>query len=245
MFVAWGSFSDMIETVAYTITTTVLGFKMKVIMFRGDEIQHFVQTVQKNFFIHGTELSTENRKIIKNTMKLSRKITVAYATMSTVVWVLFLTGPLTSFGVMLQTHNTTNISSETLVYGRKLPVQIWTPLDLTRSPQYAIAYVYVMLSGGVSSLILVGTETFCITTFVCLTGQFELLCDSIRNASEKVKYRLEKKRQSSAGNNGINRRLKFTSDKKTKIQYSRANIDSVSSANGKGNIKYASHKSFL
>ena len=78
LFVAWGNFSDMTETIAYTITMTVISLKMNVIMFRSDEVQHIVKTVQENFFIHGTELSIENRKIIKNAIKLARQFTVAY-----------------------------------------------------------------------------------------------------------------------------------------------------------------------
>ena len=57
LFVARGNFSDTIENIAYAITLTVLTLKMNVIMFRSDEVQHIVKTVQENFFIHGTELS--------------------------------------------------------------------------------------------------------------------------------------------------------------------------------------------
>ena len=242
LFVTWGSFSDMIETFAYTITLTVVGLKMNVIVFRSDEVEHIVKTVQENFFIHGTELSIENRKIIKNAMKLARKITIAYVTVQTTVAVMFFFSPLFIFNVTLQTHNTTNISSETLVYNLKLPIQFWTPLDLSQIPQFGIAYTYWALAGVVCTLNLVGIETFCMTTFIYLTGQFELLCDSIRNASEKVKYRLDRRQHSSAGSNGINKRLEFTSDKKTKIHYSRANTDSVSSAKGKGNIMDVTHQ---
>jgi hypothetical protein len=226
----------MVETVAYTITLTILALKIRVIMFRADEIQHVVRMAQENFFIHGTELSTENRKIIKNTMKLARKITVAYATMTAFAWVMFLLSPLASFDAMPQTQNTTNISSDPPVHDLKLPIQCWTPLDVTRSPQYEIVYMYVAVTGCVCSLTLVGVESLCMTGFVYLAGQFELLCDSIRNASEKVKYRLDKRRKPSAGSVGINRRLQFASDKKTNIQYSRANTGSVSSAKGKGNV---------
>jgi len=233
LFLVWGSFSDMIETIAYSITLTVLALKMNVIIFRSDEVQRIVKTVQENFFIHGNEISIENRKIIKNAMKLARKITLVYLTMQITAWFVFLFGPMISFDVTLQTHNTKNISSKTLVYDRKLPVRLWIPLDVTRSPQFEIAYTYIVLSGSIGTVNLAGIEIFCLTTFIYLTGQFELLCDSIKNASEKVKYRLDKRQHSSAGSNGINKRLEFTSDKKTKIQYSRAKADSVSSAKGK------------
>ena len=245
LFVARENFSDMVETIAYTITMTVYAFKINVIVFRGDEVQHIVKTVQENFFIHGTELSIENRNIIKNAMKLARKITISYLTLQTIVWFVFLFGPLVSFDVMLQTHNSTNLSSETVVYDRKLPVQIWTPLDVTRSPQFEIAYTYTILTGSISTLNLVGTEIFCMTTFIYLTGQFELLCDSIRNASENVKYRLDKRQHSSADSNGTNKRLEFTSDKKTKFQHSSSNTESVHSANGNGNIIYMTYHSSL
>ena len=239
LFVTWGSFSDMIETISYTITMTVFALKMNVFMLRGDEVQLIVKMIQDNFFIHGTELSTENRKIIKHTMKLARKVTVAYATLQMTVGAVFIFGPLTSFDVVLQTHNTTNKSSESLVYDRNLPIQLWIPLDITRSPQFEIAYTYVALAGFANSANMVGIEIFCMTNFIYLTSQFELLCDSIRNASEKVKYRLHKRQHSAAGS------LEFTSDKKTKIQYPRANTDSVSSAKGKGNIIYEKQKSSL
>ena len=245
LFVVWGSFSNMIETIAYSITLTVLALKMNVIMFRSDEVQHIVKTAQENFFIHGTELSIENRKIIKNAMKLTRQLTVTYATLQMILSVVFLFGPLIAFDVILQTHNTTNISSEKFVYDRKLPVRSWIPLDVTRSPQFEIAYTYLVLIGYIITVNSVGIEIFCMTIFIYLTAQFELLCDSIRNASEKVKYRLDKRQRSSAGSNGINKRLEFTSDKNTKIQYSRANTDSVSSAKGKGNIIDVTHKTSL
>jgi len=245
LFVARRNFSDMIETIAYTITLTVLALKMNVIVFRGDEVQHIIKTVQENFFIHGTELSIENRKIVKNAMKRARKITIAYLTLQSIVWVIFMFGPLISFDVMLQTHNTTNISSETVVYDRKLPIQFWTPLDVTLSPQFEIAYSYIMLTGSITTMNLVGIELFCMTILIYLTGQFELLCDSIRNASENVKFRLDKRQRSSSGSNGTNKRLEFTSDKKTKFQHSRANTESVNSAKGKGNIIYTIHQSSL
>jgi hypothetical protein len=245
LFVAWGSFSDMTETIAYIITATVISLKMNVIMFRSDEVQHIVKTVQENFFIHGTELSIENRRIIKNVIKLAKKITIAYATLQMTAAFVFFVGPMITFDVMLQTHNTTNISSETIVYERNLPVQFWTPLDLTRSPQFWLAYTYTVLAGSVCAMYNIAIEIFCVTTFIYLTGQFELLCDSIRNASEKVKYRIKKRQHSSAGSNGINKRLEFTEDKKAKIQYSRADTESVSSAKGKRSIIYATHQSSL
>ena len=83
----------MIETIAYSITLTVLAMKMNVIIFRSDEVQRIFKTVQENFFIHGTELSIENRKIIKDVMKLGRQLTVAYATLQTTVSFVFLFSP--------------------------------------------------------------------------------------------------------------------------------------------------------
>jgi hypothetical protein len=153
LFVAREIFSDMIENIAYeniayAITLTVLTSKMNVIMFRSDKVQHIVTTVQENFFIHGTELSIENRKIIKYGIKLLRKITIAYLTLQTSVWVVYLAGPQISFDVMLQTHNTTNISSETVVYERKLPLRIWIPLDVTRSPQFNKFHNHTELDGN-------------------------------------------------------------------------------------------------
>jgi predicted RNA methylase len=206
-------------------------------MFRSEEVQHTFKTVQDNIFIHGTELSIENRRIINNAINLARKITIVYATFQTIAAFVFLVDPMFTFEVMLQRHNATNISSERVVYNRTLPVRFWTTLDLTRSKQFEFThlYTYTVLQGSAITLYSVAIETFCMTTFIYLTGQFELLCYSIRNASEKVKYRIEKRQHSSGGSNGITKRLKFTADKKTKIQYSRADTELAGSAKGKGN----------
>jgi hypothetical protein len=175
-------------------------------------------------------------------MKRTRKIAIGYLTLQTIVWVVFLFGPLISFDVVLQTHNTTNISSETVVYDGKLPIPFWTPMDVTRSPQFEIAYTYIVLMGSINTLNLVGIEIFCMTIFIYLTGQFELLRDSIRNASEKVIHRLDTRQRSSADSNGINKRLEFRSDKKTKFQHSRAVSESVNSTKGNANIIYTTHQ---
>ena len=224
----------MIETIAYSITLTVLAMKMNVIIFRSDEVQRIVKTVQENFFIHGTELSIENRKIIKDVMKLGRQLTVAYATLQTTVSFVFLFSPrcLPSMYYFRHTIQQT-LALKRLFMPRSCLFKFWTPLDLTQTPQFGMVYTYWAVTGFICTVNLVRTETFCMTTFIYLTGQFELLCDSIKNASEKVKYRLDKRQHSSAGSNGINKRLEFTSDKKTKIQYSTAKADSVSSAKGK------------
>jgi hypothetical protein len=163
----------------------------------------------------------------------------------TSVWVVYLAGQQIAFDVMLQTHNTTNISSETVVYDSKLPFRIRIPLDVTRSPQFKIAHTYIALTGSIITLKLMAIEIFSVSTFIYLTDQLKLLYDSIRNASEKVKYRIDKRQHSSAGSNGITKRRVFTSDKKTKIQYSRGDTESVSSTKGKGNIIYATHQSSL
>jgi hypothetical protein len=241
LFVAWESFSDMIETISYIITLTLFAFKIYVMIIRGDEVQHIVKTVQENFFIHETELSIENRKIIKNTISQARKMTIAYVTIYALAIVVFLLSPLISFDAILQTHNATNISSETLVYDRKLPLQLWTPLDVTRSPQFEIAYTYVAISISINAVNITGIDVFCITTFLYLTGQFELLCDSLRNASERVEYRLHERTHSSTCNDRINKHLDLTSDK-TAIRLSKANTDSVVSAKGKVYIIYMTQK---
>jgi hypothetical protein len=238
LFVAWGSFVDMLETYAYCISFTLYFLKFYVILFRSDEVQHIINTAQENFIIHGSELSTENRNIIKNTMKFARKITIAYATMNISSLIIYtILGPLISVHVPFQTQNAANISFESHASNRKLPFETWFPVDVTKSPRFEIAYMYLSATAVVNMWNLVGIEVFFMTTFIYITGQFELLCDSIRNASERVTYRLNQRQLASAGSDGINEPHGFTSDKEKRIRYSNGNTESgIIPAMGKANI---------
>jgi hypothetical protein len=241
LFVAWGSFIDMLETYAYCISMTVYFFKFYVILFRNDEVQHIINTVQKNFIIHGSDLSTENRNIIKNTMKFARNITIAYGTMNISSLIIYtILGPLISVSVPFQTQNAANISSESHVSNRKLPFETWFPVDVTQSPRFEIAYMYMSTTAVVNMWNFVGIETFFMTTFIYLTGQFELLCDSIRNASERVTYRLNLRHLALAGSDDINEPHELTSDKEKTIRYSNGNTESsIIPAKGKVHIIYS------
>jgi hypothetical protein len=240
LFVAWGSFVDMLETYAYCITLIVYSFKFYVILFRTDEVQHIIDTVKENFFIHGSELSTENRNIIKNTIKFARKITVTYATINICLVIIYtLLGPLISVSVPFQTRNAANISSEGHVSKRKFPFETWFPVDVTQSPRFEIAYMYLSTTTVVNSWNFSAIEMFFMTTFIYITGQFELLCDSIRNASERVKNRLNLRQVASAGSDDSNEPRDFTSDKEKAARHSNGNTESsIIPAMGKINIIY-------
>lgn len=238
LFVEWGSFIDMLETYAYSISCTVYFLKFYVILFRNVEVQHITNTVQENFVIHGKELSTENRTIIKKTIKFARKITIAYGTMNIASLTIYtILGPLISASVPFQTQNEANNSSEIHVSNRKLPFEIWFPVDVTQSPRFEIAYMYLSATSVVNMWNFVGIEAFFMTTFIYLTGQFELLCDSIRNASQRVTYRLNQRQLASAGGDDINEPHDFTSDKEKRNSYSNGNTESsIIPAMGKVNI---------
>jgi hypothetical protein len=240
LFVAWTSFIDMLETVAYCISMIVYALKFYVILFRHDEVQHITNTVQENFIIHGSELSTENRNIIKNTVKSARRVTIAYATMNISSLIIYtILGPLISAKVPFHTQNATNISSESHVSNRKLPFETWFPVDVTHSPRFEIAYMYLSITAVVNTCNFVGIEVFLMTTFIYITGQFELLCDSIRNASERVTYRLNQRQLASADSDDINESNEFTSDKQKKIGFSDGNTESsIIPAMGKETITY-------
>jgi hypothetical protein len=240
LFVAWGSFNDMLETIAYCISLVVYSLKYHVMLFRNDEVQQITNTVQENFIIHGSALSTENRNVIKNTIKLARKIAIFYATMYTFSLVIYtILGPLVSASVPFQTQNATNISSESRASNRKLPFETWFPMDVTQSPRFEIAYMYLSTTAIINTWNMVGTDLFFMTTFIYITGQFELLCDSIRNASERVTYRLNQRQLATASSDDSNEPHEFTLEKKKRIQYSNGNTEpSIIPEMGKVNISY-------
>jgi hypothetical protein len=168
------------------------------------------------------------------------KVTIAYATTNLSSLIMYtILGPLISATVPFHTQNATNISSESHVSNRKLPFETWFPVDVTHSPRFEIAYMYLSTTGVVNTWNFVGIEAFFMTTFIYITGQFELLCDSIRNASERVAYRLNQRQFAVAESDEINKPHQFTSDKEEKIGFSDGNIESsISPAMGKENITY-------
>jgi hypothetical protein len=224
MFVAWGSFIDMLETIAYCISMTVYSLKFHVILFRSDDVRHITNAVQENFTIHGSELSTENKNIIKNAIQLARKISIAYASMYTVSLIIYtILGPLISANMPFHTQSTGNDSNEIHVPNRKLPFDTWFPVDVSESPRFEIAYVYLSTTGIINTWNIVGIELFFMTNFIYITGQFELLCDSIRNASERVACRLSQTQLISAVSDDIDDPEMFMSNKEKSIPYSKEN----------------------
>lgn len=242
--VAWSGFTDMLETIAYCISMTVCALKFRVIIFRSTEVQHITDAVQENFIIHSKELSTENRNIIKNAIKLARKITIAYATIYTCSLVIYtILGPLISASVPFQAERAGNDSSILDVSNLKLPFEIWFPVDVTRSPRFEIAYVYLSATGIINVWNIVAIEVFFMTNFIYITSQFELLCDSIRNASETVACRLRKTQLAPAESDNINELQVFTSNKEKIIRHYNDNTESsIIHAMGKENITYSIQK---
>jgi hypothetical protein len=241
LLIMWGTSEDMFETIAYSITMTVFVLKIRLMLFKKEDVNDIVQTVQENFIIHGNELSTENTQIIKNTIKLGRKVTIAYAVMLTTSIALFiLPAPLISLEVPLQMLNTANISSEARISDRRLPFVVWFPVNVTQSPMFETAYIYLSTAGAINSYNMISLEVFCMTTVIYTAGQFELLGDSIRNASQRVKYRLNGVQRSSDGTDNIDELQKFTSVKNKMIQHSDANTEStVTPAIGKVTVTYS------
>jgi hypothetical protein len=241
VIVAWSGFTDMLDSIAYCISMAVYCLKFRVIIFRSDEVQHITDAVQENFIIHSRELSTENRNIIKNAIKLARKITFVYATMYASSLVIYtILGPLISASVPFQTEYAGNDSSRPNVSNLTLPFNIWFPVDVTGSPRFEIAYVYLSTTGIIDTWNIVAIEVFFMTNFIYITGQFELLCDSIRNASERVTYRLSQTQLAPADGDVISERQMFASDKEKIIRHCNENTESsIISAMGKENITYS------
>jgi hypothetical protein len=239
--VAWSGFTDMLETIAYCISMTVCSLKLRVIIFRSDEVQYITDAVQENFIIHSKELSTENRNIIKNAIKLARKITFAFATIYTCSLVIYtILGPLISASLPFQTEIAGNASSTHNVSNLKLPFEVWFPVDVTGSPRFEIAYVYLSATGIINVWNIAAVEVFFMTNFIYITGQFELLCDAIRNASEKVASRLSQTQLAPADSDDINEPQVFASDKEKIIGHHNENTESrIIHAMGKETITYS------
>ncbi|PSN50592.1 Odorant receptor 55a [Blattella germanica] len=176
------NFDDFVEVMPLCISMTIFYLKLYAFIFRRNEIEDIIQKVRENFFIHGNGLTSENKTIIMSTIKQGKKFTIIYLSWNGFVNVFYgVVSPL--LAPVPEMANGTDAIYE-------LPMKIWTPLDLSVSPNYEIVSVYVSLTCIVIGFNFFLTELFIMVLIIYCTGQFELLCDSLSKASTNVKRKL-------------------------------------------------------
>ncbi|PSN50590.1 Odorant receptor 55a [Blattella germanica] len=176
------NFDDLVEVLPICISTTIFYIKIYAFFFRRIEMEHIVQNVRDNFFIHRNGLTLENKTIIMSTLNQGKKFTIIYLSWNCFVNCLFsVVTPL--LATAPETANGTDAVSP-------LIIKIWTPVDHTVSPNYEIISLYISITCIMLGFDIFVTDLFIMILIIYCTGQFELLSDSLSKASVNVKKKL-------------------------------------------------------
>ncbi|PSN30185.1 Odorant receptor 52 [Blattella germanica] len=186
------------EMVIMGIAHVILLFKLYLFYFRKKELEQVMSDVKKNFHIHGNRLTTENQKIIYETMLKARYICVTFAIMlyfSFFVYCDIL--PLVTIKNHEYTFNFEStgclIHNITITYSEmRLPIDVWLPYSLKKTFVFQLTYTLLLIGCQVEAFNYISTDALFITLILYISGQFELLCDSLRSMPKNLEIRLAK-----------------------------------------------------
>ncbi|KAJ9601440.1 hypothetical protein L9F63_000407, partial [Diploptera punctata] len=180
---------EKVELTILGISQSVLLCKLWIFSIKKKKIQKLFNTLGKNFFIHKTYITTENIKIINSVLTFSRQLSILYG-LNLNFGIIFYTY-FTPFMISNDDAGVNNGTNITFVQERKLPYTIWIPIDKNTSKFYYVTYVILLLTANSVGLVLMSTQASILTFLICLKGQFQILCDALRNLTRNVSRRLE------------------------------------------------------
>ena len=180
---------EKMELLIFSIAQGIIQCKFYVFRIKEKELQCLFDELKRNFFIHKPYITTESRKIINSTLRITRKLNIIYALFINFS-IIFYIGVAPFF---ISSHNIEENSGNnvTLIEHRRLPYPIWVPIDVDTSRFYHVVYIMLLLMSQSTALLLMAIQCSIFTTLLCLKGQFQLLCDSLRNLPKNTVHRLE------------------------------------------------------
>ncbi|PSN30186.1 Odorant receptor 53 [Blattella germanica] len=200
--------TDEVESFITSIAHSILLFKVSIIYFHKEDLKCIMTLVKRNFYIHDKKLTTENEDIIVVTLQKAKFVTIVFVTMITSTFFIyagilpFLTATENEYGIMSEfddplTHNTTFRELH-----MRLPVNVWIPLDVNKSLNYELVFVPLLVGCVVEGLNLTVIDSLYFTLMIYMTGQFELLCDSIHKISQDTTQRFLETKENTLDNQG-------------------------------------------
>ena len=178
------SLEDGVEVMSIFLTQVRSGMKIMTFVIYRKEIQKLIRAVYENFYIHGTELTAHESRIIRETIKYARKISIGYVTLYCMTALSMILQPLTSVQRDKANEDTLNRTREA---HRNLPFNSWYPnWDKTKSPEYEIEYLSQAMLTVLEAWCLGSIDTFCVTLMIHVGCQFDLLGISLRSISKNV-----------------------------------------------------------
>ena len=182
------SLQNKTESIIIFLTEFTLLSKIGIHVFKKDQFEDLIISVKKNFFIHKTYLSTENREIIHSNMKLLKQLSNVYAIFVTLGIIFYF-----DISPLITSGNTegSNERNVTAVSERKLPAPLWVPVHIETSNLYHTFYAFFLLIGHSLFLVVGSVQVVLFVFVICLRCQFELLSDALRSLTRNVRHRLQ------------------------------------------------------
>lgn len=173
MTVNWGHLSNPTENI-YTIGCSIMAIvKELTIIFNTKNIQSLVNILDNELAVPRKLGSPhEQEQIAKGCKKQARMFTLIFIPMCAFVGTSFSFVP---FVDILLGHSTTGVSSQ-----RPMPYTAWFPFNVTETPAYEVAYIYLSLETAYTSVYIAACDTLFVALIIHLGGQFQILQVSLR-----------------------------------------------------------------
>ncbi|PSN40045.1 Odorant receptor 54 [Blattella germanica] len=184
MYVLRDDTENALEMIGWIITHIILCYKLYVFVIRKPEINYLISTLPKNFVIDGKNRRIDNKDLADIVMKGARSVVMTYAIVMGSSIVLYVDiSPLINYMTSAAEVQNITLFNQTEGAQRELPVRLWLPFDTTETPMFEITYVYLAICAHTEGMLSCSIDVFCMSVIIILTGQFELLCDALKNST--------------------------------------------------------------
>jgi hypothetical protein len=148
--------------------------KELTIIFKTKNIQSLVNILDNELAVPRKNGSPQHQKqIVRACKKQARMFTLIFMSMCAFVGTSFSFVP---FADILLDHSTTGSSSH-----RPMPVTAWFPFNVTETPAYEVAYIYLSLEAAYTGVYIASCDALFVALIIHLSGQFQILQASLRD----------------------------------------------------------------
>jgi hypothetical protein len=179
IIVNWGHLDNLAENI-YTIGCSITAIvKELTIIFNTKNIQSLVNILDNELAVPIKQGSSQQKEQIARTCKnQARMFTLIFISMCAFVGTSFSFVP---FADNLLGHSTTGVSSP-----RPMPYTAWFPFNVTETPAYEVAYIYMSLETTYTSVYIASCDALFVAIIIHLCGQFQILQVSLRDIKVHV-----------------------------------------------------------
>jgi hypothetical protein len=148
--------------------------KELTIIFKKNNIQNLVNILDNEPAVPRKQESLQHQEqIARACKKQARMFTLTFISMCAFVGTSFSFVP---FADALLGHSTTGASSN-----RPMPYTAWFPFNVTETPAYEVAYIYLSLEAAYTAVYIACCDALFVALIIHLCGQFQILQVSLRD----------------------------------------------------------------